>query len=126
MGWLIETIIFVVLAATFFRMVTWFEGFYWSKVTLYIDEDVEKVERIYKRVFEKGDVVMDAANKVVELDMEKYLGRGIQVYFKDGRPAINFKPLKLWKPSPQRWYGETDEGEKIEIKRDEIEFIKGY
>lgn len=66
---------------------------------------------------------------IVQLDMTKYLGRGIQVYLKDGR-ALNFKPLQLSHDPKQadptdEWAGHDDEGNVRYIRRNEIEFVKG-
>lgn len=62
---------------------------------------------------------------IVQMNMADYLGRGIQVFLKDGT-AINFKPTEHIKIHEiDMWIGYDDEGQKMQIERKEIEFVKG-
>jgi hypothetical protein len=59
--------------------------------------------------------------EIVVLDMTKYLGRGIKVYFKDGT-AINFRPTSM--VHGDKWVGVDDEGNTRTIRRNNILFVK--
>ena len=62
--------------------------------------------------------------EIVTLDMEKYLGRGIQVYLNNGE-SFNFKPLQHRKTTNTEWWiGLDDEGIEIAIEKRYILFVK--
>jgi hypothetical protein len=65
----------------------------------------------------KGDGTME----IVTLDMKSYLGRGVQVFLKNGK-SMNYRPMEL--VNGNKWRGLDDEQNIITIREEAILFVK--